>query len=335
MLTPPIDRQETPKVTIHDLTCESAVLRGNPMKDPTLRHVAVFRPAGTEGRRLPLVLYLPGFGGSSDDALANPHPWTEIVAYLHAQGVDVVFAIVDGRNRFGCSQYVNSPASGKYLDYLCDEVVPQVCRREGCGATFRDRLVVGHSSGGFGALRLGMARQNLFSGVVALSPDAYFEVTQLPDTHTDQVAKVPFEKIEELQPPTLASPAGLGGDVVYALALCADYVGNSDGTFDWFYDKAGHYRQDVYQRALTADPVQVAMHSSRPFSHAQRVYLDGAAQDDFKANLGAQRVGEVLAKKGVDYTTYYPPGHHSDHLRERIVRGIDWIFKKPLESISG
>ena len=43
---------------------ESRVLKDNPLHDPTLRSVAVFLPSqAVAGERLPVVYYLPGYGG--------------------------------------------------------------------------------------------------------------------------------------------------------------------------------------------------------------------------------------------------------------------------------
>jgi len=323
----------TPIGTVcHDLVFDSKVLVGNPLNDPIKRHIAVFRPAGTEEKRLPLVLYLPGFGGSSDEALAQRGMWNEMVSDLHSKGADVVIAIVDGRNRFGCSQYINSGGSGRYLDYLCDEVVPFVEKNENCGGSLKGRIVIGHSSGGFGALRLGMARQSLFGGVAGLSPDSYFDVTHKGFTLEPAAAKVTPDQVRKLMAPTFASPSSVG-DAGYALALCADYAGNKDGTFEWLYDAQGHYRPEVYERWRDQDPAVIASRSKHPFSGKQRVYVEGAAQDDFKANQGAAKVAEELKGKGIVFTTYFPPGHHSDHLKERIVRGISWCLGRPLEEI--
>ena len=48
---------------------------------------------------------------------------------------------------------VNSPAIGRYADYVLQDVVTAVRQRFSC----RPELgIVGHSSGGFGALRLAM-----------------------------------------------------------------------------------------------------------------------------------------------------------------------------------
>jgi len=322
------------QVDCDDLIFDSKVLAGNPLKDPTKRHIAVFRPAGTRGRSLPLAVFLPGFGGSSDIALQQRGGWIKIVSGLHDAGRDIVLAVVDGRNRYVCSQYINSPSSGRYEDYICDELTPFLEHNENCGKVFKDRIVVGHSSGGFGALRLGMARKKLFCGVVALSPDSYFDVTHKPFTTDPSVAKIGLDMIKAVSAPTFAPVDSKSGEFGYVLALCADYAGNKDGTFNWLYDAQGHYRNDTYEQWRSADPAVIAGRLTRPFNRDQRVYLEGAAQDDFKANIGAQKVADNLKGKGVTFTTYFPPGHHSDHVEERVVRGISWVLGAPVRDIA-
>ena len=314
----------------------SKVLAGNPLKDPVERSIVVFRPVARTSAKLPLVVYLPGFGGSGMDVVADPKPWQAMIDKLHDAGVDLIFAVVDGRNRYGCSQYINSSASGRYEDYICDELVPYVEKRFNCGGSALMRIVAGHSSGGFGALRLGMSRQKLFGGVIALSPDSYFEVTHRPFTESPDTRDVGLANVEKMMPPELAPLTALKGDAGYCLALCADYApakGHS-GKFEWLYDAQAKYRNDVWNRWLDNDPAVLAERSPQPFSDKQFVYLDGAAQDDFKANVGAAKVAGFLKVKFIKSTLDFPPGHHSDHLQERIERGIRWYFAKPLNEIN-
>jgi S-formylglutathione hydrolase FrmB len=317
-------------VVVHDIVIQSKALAGNPLSDPSTRHVAVFRSSEFAGKRLPLVVYLPGFGGSSEEALKAPGMWQSILAKLHSKGLDVVLAVVDGRNRYGCSQYINSRGSGRYLDYICDEIVPQVEAAEHAGGQFAQRMVIGHSSGGFGALRIGMARQKQFMGVAGLSPDSYFDVTHKGFTLEPASAKLSPALVRSSAAPNFSKVDF--GDAGYAVALCADYAGNVDGTFDWLYDDAGKYRPEVYERWRQQDPAVLA-EAKHPYTSRQRVYLEGAAQDEFKANEGAAKVAQNLAGKGITMTTYFPPGHHGDHLVERIVRGVSWVFGRPVDEI--
>ncbi|MEI9866261.1 MAG: hypothetical protein WDN00_17240 [Limisphaerales bacterium] len=55
------------------ITLDSQVLKNNPLHDPSSRLVPIFLPAqATNGARLPVVYYLPGYGSSSDDSSAIP-----------------------------------------------------------------------------------------------------------------------------------------------------------------------------------------------------------------------------------------------------------------------
>ena len=43
--------------------------------------------------------------------------------YAANQCPDAIIVFVDAWTRFGGSQFLNSTSTGRYLDYLCDEVV--------------------------------------------------------------------------------------------------------------------------------------------------------------------------------------------------------------------
>ena len=133
-------------------------LRENPLGDPAARRVAVFKPGDVkDDARLPLVVYLPGWGGSSEDAIAQgSHAWFgEVVDQLAARGMRLRIAVVDGRSRYGGSQFLNSTATGDYADYVADEIVPALTKQP-C-------IIAGHSSGAYGALMLAMSHHEKFT----------------------------------------------------------------------------------------------------------------------------------------------------------------------------
>ena len=159
----------------------SNVLKHNPLHDPVARQVAVFVPAqATNGAAVPIVYYLPGYGGSSDGFIKNADSWRAFTQKVADKVTPVLFVVVDCRNRWGGSQYLNSPAQGNYASYVCDEIVSRVESRYKIATDSPHRIIAGHSSGGFGALRLGMLRPDLFDAVIALSPDSDFPFTHLP-----------------------------------------------------------------------------------------------------------------------------------------------------------
>ena len=303
------------------LTITSTKLRGNPLGDPVTRRVAVFKPDAVKDA--PLVVYLPGWGGSSEDAIAEgKNAWFgRVVDELAAKGMNFRIAVVDGRSRYGGSQFLNSSATGEYADYVADEIVPILTK--GGGQTC---LIAGHSSGGYGALMLAISHHEKFPAVVALSPDSDFEITHKPLVQDASVRAVTRAELDAAMAP--AKPAQLPSSLF--LGLCANYAptAGKPGRFEWLYDERGQWRADTWARWLALDPLTVVRKNPEAFAKTQRVYLDGAEHDEFGANIGARKIHEAIREKIPRSTFYESPGHHSDRLAERLIRGLAWVSEK-------
>lgn len=312
------------------LEFSSRALKHNPLGDPVTRRVAVFVPEqATNGVPLPIVYYLPGFGGSSDNAIKDPARWRKTTAELAQIGNPVVIAMVDGKTRWGGSQYLNSSAQGNYADYICNEIVPLVERRYRIAPGATNRIIAGHSSGGFGALRLGMMRPRLFGGVVALSPDSYFEISHRYLVTEPGVTNFPLADLKTLVKAPPGTPLPKDGDLKYALALSAAYAPHGHwhpGEFDWLCDGHGQVREDVWRRWLDNDPLILVQKNRHAFRDTQAIYVEGPTEDSYKANLGARKIYEVLQARPARCTFYEPVGKHGDHVPERLERGLAWLF---------
>jgi len=193
----------------------SAKLRGNPLGDPTTRRVAIFKPDAAKDA--PLVIYLPGWGGSSEDAIAQgAGGWFgQVVDRLAEKGMPFRIAVVDGRSRYGGSQFLNSGATGDYADYVTEEILP-VLSQDGA----KSCIIAGHSSGGYGALMLAISHHEKFPAVVALSPDSDFETTHKPLVETPSVRAVTRPELDAAMAPT--KPANIPASLI--LGLCANYA---------------------------------------------------------------------------------------------------------------
>jgi S-formylglutathione hydrolase FrmB len=327
--------QAQPRLNVVEFS--SRTLKGNPLRDSAVRRLAIFIPHQiTNHTGLPVVYYLPGYGNSSDQFIENGDQWRAFTQKLADEVTPSLLVVVDGRNRWGGSQYLNSPAQGKYADYVCDEIVSLVESRYGITTHKPRRIIAGHSSGGFGALRLGMLRPRLFDGIIALSPDSDFESSHLPLVRLPGVTNASLGDIESYMAAEMITPLPRDGDLTYALGLSAAYapVGRwHPGEFEWLYDAKGRFRAKVWQRWIDNDPLTLVQRHRNAFSSAQSVYLEGAAQDQFGANLGARKIYEVIRGRPARCTFYEPPGQHSDHVPERLQRGLAWIFNRPLPEI--
>ncbi len=310
------------------LTIESKTLQGNPLGDPTQRRVAVLAPDGSEKTQpLPLILYLPGWGGSSEDTIGQPNGgWLgETVDALAAKAHPVRMAVVDARSRYGGSQYLNSTATGKYADYVAEEVLDQVKAQYTAAAPL---IVAGHSSGGYGALMLAMQRQKTFGAVVALSPDSAFETTHKPLAQAEEVRAVtPAQLAAATAPAAVAQTAPELAGLV--MGLCANYtpLAAEPGKFEWLYGPGGEWRPAVWARWIACDPLTVVQERKDAFAPEQRIYLDGAELDEYGANIGARKISVILRERGAKVEFQQPAGHHGENLPERLARGVTWVLE--------
>ena len=317
---------------------ESRVLKNNPLHDPAVRRVAVFLPSqAVPGARLPVVYYLPGYGGSPGNFISHSNVWLTFTQQLADEVTPLTLVVVDGRTRWGGSQYLNSPAQGNYADYVCKEIVPMVEAQWPVPTNGMRRIIAGHSSGGFGALRLGMANPKLFDGVIALSPDSDFPVTHLPLVQLPGVTNATLAEVEAIA--AMKAPRPTDGDLSYAIGLSAAYAPRGilhPGQFEWLYDARGDFRESVWQRWLANDPLTLVKRNPAAFSAKQAIYLDGAAQDEFLANIGARAIYGILRGCPERCAFNEPAGRHGDHIAERMECGLAWMFdRQPPEGRRG
>jgi len=291
---------------------ESRVLLGNPLGDPPAREVFVYLPPSYDRdreRRFPAVYCLTGFTGRGQ-MLLNSQPFTPNLAermdslLARRQIKEMIVVMPDCFTRLGGSQYINSTATGRYEDYLIEEVVPFVDARFRTLARREHRAVLGKSSGGYGALVCGMRYADTFAAVASHSGDCYFEYCYLPDfPKTVRVlggdAKAFLEKFwrEERK----------GKDDITALnilAMSACYSPDPEAPLGFrlpFDLSTGKSRPGTWARWLEHDPVRMAPLYSAQLKSLKLLYLDAGTKDEFWLDLGARTLAARLAEMQVAF----------------------------------
>src|SRR5262245_55669509 len=139
-------------------TIVSEVLSGNPLGDNRARRVPIYLPPEYERSEVgyPVVYFLAGFSNGGVYLLGES-AWAETLPQRVDRLVNngairpMIVVMPDCVTRFGGSQYINSSATGRYADHLVDELVPFVDARYRTLADRDHRVVMGKSSGGYGA----------------------------------------------------------------------------------------------------------------------------------------------------------------------------------------
>jgi len=122
------------------------------------------------------------------DANAAQHPISPNIYGMNFADPDLAEAVRLPINRWGGSQFLDSAATGRYQSYLADEIVPFVEARYRTFAERAGRAVLGRSSGGFGALRLGLDRPEVFGAIGSHAGDSAFEISVLPELRDAAIA---------------------------------------------------------------------------------------------------------------------------------------------------
>jgi Putative esterase len=175
--------------TLDRVIVESELLADNPLGDSPRRPLWVYRPPGVEldhPRALPSVYVIQGYTGQVD-RWANREPFEptmfERLDAMFSEGdcPDAIVVFVDAWTAYGGSQFLNSTSTGRYQDYLCDEVVAFVDERYPTAADRDKRGITGKSSGGYGAMVVPMMRADVFGALASHAGDALFECCYTKD----------------------------------------------------------------------------------------------------------------------------------------------------------
>jgi len=297
-------------------TVSSRALEGNPLGDPHERPLWVYLPPGygeEPGHRYPAVYVIQGLTGQVD-MWWNRSPFRpnfpERVDELFAGGTvpPCILVLVDAWTSLGGSQYVNSPGTGRYLDYLCDEVVGFVDERYPTLASRDHRGLAGKSSGGYGAMVVPMLRPDVFGALATHAGDALFEVCYLPEfpvvvrTLRDRY-EGSYERFWADFRSRPAFSVEHDDEVLNAWCMAACYSAEPDGTVVLPFDTAtGRLRDDVWQRWLDLDPVRMAPKHADALRSMRGIWVDAGKRDEYYLDLGAVAFAAELGALGVGHT---------------------------------
>ena len=312
----------------------SQALSANPLGDPQRRPVYVYTPPGYDDepdRRYPSVYVIQGLTGQLDmwrNRKFGQHSTLEALDDWFASSPEApaIVVFVDAWTSIGGSQFLDSPATGRYHTYLCDEIVPFVDGRYRTldGATHRG--IAGKSSGGYGAMVTPMLRPDLFGGLVTHAGDALFEACYLPDFRT--VARALRDRYDGSYDAfwtDLRSRPGRSertdGDLLNVWCMAACYSADPDGTVQLpFEPTTGRLRPEIWDRWLAWDPVRMAAGHADALRGLRGIWIDAGRSDDFYLDLGADAFRAELEAIGVD----------DERLRFELFdgthSGIDWRY---------
>jgi hypothetical protein len=305
-----------PRGRFEEAEIESKALEGNPLGDPSVRPLRVYLPPGYDddtARRYPSIYVIQGLTGQLDmwrNRAAFRKNFPEAVDEMFARGESppCVLVWVDAWTSLGGAQFIDSPGTGRYHTYLCEEVVPWVDANYRTQPEAAHRGITGKSSGGYGAMVTPMLRPDLFGGLATHAGDALFEMCYQPDFRRSvRVLRDSYEgSFDRFWEEFRSRPAFTKDSDFHLLndwCMAACYSTDDDGTVQLPYDTdTVELRPEVWERWLAWDPVRMARQRADALRSLRAIYIDCGKRDQFFLDLGAEAFRRELEAAGVtDY----------------------------------
>jgi enterochelin esterase family protein len=321
----------------------SRILSENPLHDPSVRELGIYLPpsyGSSASRRYPMVMVLAGYTGTGL-AHMNKLGWTEPfdrrLDRLTASSIarEAIFVFPDCFTRYGGSQYIDSPAVGRYESYLVEEIVAFVDARYRTQPERSARGVIGKSSGGYGAMILALHRPDVFGAVASHAGDCAFELCYGPELPKALLMLERHGGIDgflawfDSQPSKPNDAMEVMSNLLAAACWSPSKTGpyRYGGGFDLPFDiKTGERIGEVWARWLAWDPVHMldgkealdAMRSMRA------IYLDGGLTDEYNLQLGARQIAKRLSGAGITFVHEEFEGGHFN-VQYRYDRSLEVI----------
>jgi S-formylglutathione hydrolase FrmB len=307
---------------------ESRLLADNPLGDAAQREIGVYLPPSYDGssRRYPVMLFLAGYTGTGLQLL-NRQAWSLPLdrrldmLIAEARAAEAIVILPDCMTRYGGSQYVDSPALGRYESYLTEEVIPFVDAHYRTIPRREARCVLGKSSGGFGALTLAMHRPDLFAAVGSHAGDSAFELSYQKEfgrtlmTLEKKGGVRGFLSWFDEQP----GKSGAAIEVMSNICCAAAWSPRASGPYGYgegfdlpFSPLTGALIPDVWSRWLAWDPVRRLGEPRfiEALRRMQAIFLDAGLADEYYLQLGTRQIAAGLARLGIAHTHEEFDGGH-------------------------
>jgi S-formylglutathione hydrolase FrmB len=319
------------------LVIDSEILESNPLGDPHRRPLYIYVSPGVDESRdeaYPSIYVIQGVTGQVDMWLNRSafeptmiERVDELFSTLGTPPAVVVF--VDAWTSYGGSQFINSAATGHYLDYLCDEVVPFVDARYPTAADRAHRGLTGKSSGGYGAMVVPMLRPDVFGALASHAGDALFEACYLPEfPATARTLRDRFDGSYDVFWRHVGEAESFDFDVLgtplntYAMAACYSPDEAAPGAVLLPFEiDTGRLIDEQWRRWLASDPVRLAATHGEALASMKAIYLDAGKSDEYYLDLGAQAFAKELEVASIPHSLELFDGKHGG-LQYRYPRAL-------------
>jgi enterochelin esterase-like enzyme len=315
--------------TVEHITVHGNALEGNLEGDSPDREVTVSLPpsyGGDQARRYPVVYLLHGYGGRDDTfttRLANlPESAGRLAA---AQGFsDPIVVTPNAFTLHKGSMYSASVTTGDWERFIADDLVAFIDSHYRTLATRMSRGLAGHSMGGYGAVRIGMKRPEVFSSLYIMSACC---LTANRNPRPEAMAASDAIKTRA-QAEEAARGAGFGPSTSLASAAAWSPNPNRPPLYLDLPVKDGVVQPDIVAKWVANAPLEIIDHHASNLKAYYAIAIDIGTKDTLLASN--QALHEAMVRLRIPHAYEEYDGDHTNRVRERIERNVLPFFSKNL-----
>jgi enterochelin esterase-like enzyme len=312
------------RVTVHGKSLEGNLEADSPDRDAT-----VYLPPSylsDQARRFPVVYLLHGYGGRADTFTARLASLQESGDRLAAAPgfSEAIVVTPDAYTLHKGSMYSNSATTGDWERYIAEDLVAYIDSHYRTLASRASRGLAGHSMGGYGALRIGMKRPDVFMSLYIMSA-CCLGANRNP--RPDALAAAEAIKTRE-QADEAARAPGFGPSV--SLASAAAWSPNPANP-PLYLDlpvKDGKVRPDIVAKWVANAPLEMLEQYASNLRKYYAVAIEIGTSDTLLASN--RQLHDALTRLRVPHAYEEYDGDHTNRVRERIERNVLPFFSKDL-----
>ena len=314
---------------IEHITVHGKALEGNLEGDSPDRDVTVYLPpsyARDQNRRFPVIYLLHGYGG-------RDNTFTERLASLQesadrlssAQGFSEPIVVMP--NAFTLhkgSMYSSSPTIGDWERFIADDLVGYIDSHYRTLPARVSRGLAGHSMGGYGALRIGMKRPDVFLSLYIMSACC---LSANRNPRPEAIAAAEAIKTRE-QAEEAARAPGFGPSTTLASAAAWSPNPKNPPLFVDLPVKDGKVRPDIVAKWAANAPLEMLEQHAEDLKSYYAIAVEIGTKDTLLASN--KQLHEALTRLRIPHAYEEYEGDHTNHVRERIERNVLPFFSKNL-----
>lgn len=301
------------------------------MGDAPTRDFPVYLPPNydsTAREPYPLIFFLAGWGGKSSAYVADDSAFgvslpKRLDRAVSAGRLDPFIGIFpDCSSKLGGSQYLNSPSFGNYSDYIADELVSWAEANFNCGGNPQNRGLIGHSSGGFGAIVTAMKRPDRFLNFCSSAADSLFEMSLLPLVNNclieiEKAGSIVRFLDEYLNHPSPKNLSRSKGEALMLLSMAPCYAPSpKEGPLygKLFFDlSTGEIIESTWKEYLSWDPIRLVDTHQGVLQKMISIHLCAGSQDEYCLQFGQRQISKKFKEYKIKHHFEEYSGSHSGH----------------------